>query len=47
MTGYPIMSYVKFDPLAKVAIARSLIYKGTILSSAFRKELMGQYFGTL
>lgn len=47
MTGYPIMSYAKFDPLAEVAIARSLLFKGTILSSAIRKEFMGQYFGTL
>jgi len=41
MTGYPIISYAKFDPLAKVAIVRSLIYKGTVLSSAIRKEFMG------
>lgn len=47
MTGYSLMSYDKFDPLAKVAIATSLIYKGTILSFAIRKEFMGQCFGTL
>lgn len=47
MTGYPIMSSAKLDPLAKVAIARSLLYKGTVLISAIRKEFMGQYFGTL
>lgn len=43
VTGYFIMSYAKFDPLAKVTIARFPHYKRTVLSSAVRKESMGYF----
>lgn len=43
MTGYFIMSCAKFDPLAKVTVARFLHYKGTVFSSAVGRESVGYF----